>query len=152
MGELSIQRADPASLHELRRRVLRENNPAASVDFPGDHEATSLHFAGVIDGRVVVSASFYLEPAPVRPELVSYQLRFMAVDVDAQGKGYGAAVLDEAQSVLRALGAQQLWANARDSALGFYVATGWTVIEGSANISSISNLPHTKITKVIVAS
>jgi GNAT superfamily N-acetyltransferase len=149
MSDLRVETVDASLLYDLRRRVLRANNPDAAVDFVDDNAPTARHFAGLLDDRVVASASFFLSTAPVRPELVSYQLRFMAVDFDVQGRGFGAVVLDAAEDLLRELGAQQLWANARDVALGFYVATGWTPIEGSENVSPLSNLPHTEITKVL---
>ena len=136
-------------LHELRRRVLRENDAAKSVNEPRDAEPASMHFAGFVDGRVVVSASFYPTAAPVRSELISYQLRFMAVDFDVQGRGYGARLLDVAEQALRDAGAEQLWANARDTALGFYLKTGWDVIPGSGHISAESQLPHHVIVKLL---
>jgi GNAT superfamily N-acetyltransferase len=97
-----------------------------------------------------VSASFYPTTAPVRENLASYQLRFMAVDADAQGHGYGARVLSAAEEALRDLGAEQLWANARDTALGFYTATGWETIASSANVSAETQLPHHKIVKLLI--
>jgi GNAT superfamily N-acetyltransferase len=87
--------------------------------------------------------------APVRPDLASYQLRYMAVDGDVQGHGYGARVLDAAEPALREAGAEQLWANARDTALGFYLKTGWELIPGSEHISAETQLPHHRIVKLI---
>jgi hypothetical protein len=150
MSDLRVENVDARVLHDLRRRVLRGNDPDSSVDFVDDDAPSARHFAGLLDDRVVASASFFLSVAPIRPELVSYQLRFMAVDFDVQGRGFGAVVLDAAEDHLRDLGAEQLWANARDVALGFYVATGWTPIEGSENVSPLSNLPHTQITKMLI--
>lgn len=139
-------------LHELRRRVLRGNDPELSVADPRDGDATTRHFAGFVDDRLVVSASFYLATAPVHENLVSYQLRYMATDFDAQGSGYGAAVVEVAFDELRAVGAEQVWAYARDSALGFYVATGWAIVEGSEFISAETQLPHSIIVKLLVGS
>ena len=139
-------------LHELRRRVLRGNDPELSVADPRDGDATSRHFGGFVDDRLVVSASFYLATAPVQEDLVSYQLRYMATDFDAQGNGYGASVLVIAFDELRALGAEQVWAFARDTALGFYVTTGWTIVEGSEFISAETQLPHSIIVKLLVES
>jgi len=147
MSELRVALVDAPLLYDLRRRVLRGNNPDSSVDFEDDQAPTARHFAGFLDERVVASASFFLASAPIRSELVSYQLRFMAVDFDVQGSGFGSVVLNEAEALLRDLGAEQLWANARDVALGFYLATGWTPIEGSENMSPLSMLPHTMIVK-----
>ena len=148
-SEFRVAPAAASQLHELRRRVLRENDPAKSVDEPRDAEPSSVHFAGLLDGRVVVSASFYPTTAPLRPELVSYQLRYMAVDVDVQGLGYGARVLEEAERALRDAGAEQLWANARDTALGFYLKTGWELIPDSDHISAETQLPHHVIVKLL---
>jgi GNAT superfamily N-acetyltransferase len=147
--EFQVVSVAARELHELRRRVLRENDATKSVDEPRDAEPTSLHFAGLLNGRVVVSASFYPTPAPIRSDLLSYQLRFMAVDADAQGRGYGARVLDVAESALATAGAEQLWANARDTALGFYLKTGWEVIPGSEHISGETQLPHHVIVKLL---
>jgi GNAT superfamily N-acetyltransferase len=151
MSDVRVENVDAPVLYDLRRRVLRANNPDSAVDFVDDDASTALHFAGLLDDRIVASASFFPGVAPIRPELVSYQLRFMAVDFDVQGRGFGSVVLDVAEDQLRGLGAEQLWANARDVALGFYVATGWIPIEGTENVSPLSNLPHTQIAKVLTS-
>lgn len=148
--ELRVTRVDASQLWNLRRRVLRENDPTKSVDNPLDATPSTLHFAGLLDESVVASASFYLIVAPVRPELVSYQLRYMAVDADQQGHGYGAQILVVAEETLRAAGAEQLWANARDTALGFYEATGWEVVPDSGHVSGETQLPHHQITKLLL--
>jgi GNAT superfamily N-acetyltransferase len=87
--------------------------------------------------------------APVRRELISYQLRYLAVDFDVQGRGYGAQVLDVAERALRDAGAAQLWANARDTALGFYLKTGWELVPGSGHLSAETQLPHHQIVKLL---
>ncbi|HUX03915.1 MAG TPA: GNAT family N-acetyltransferase [Acidimicrobiales bacterium] len=145
-----VERVSSRVLHDLRRRVLRSNNPEISVADPRDEDETSLHFAGLLGDRVVVSASFYPCVAPMNPELATHQLRYMATDFDVQGCGYGARVLEVAESELRALGTEQVWANGRDTALGFYRATRWQCVEGSEHLSPETQLPHTVIYKVLV--
>jgi hypothetical protein len=54
-------------------------------------------------------------------------------------------MLERSKGELRRRGARQLWAYARDSALGFYLATGWSVVEGSQHVSVETGLPHTVI-------
>ena len=149
LDPLRVERVASRALHDLRRRVLRSNNPEISVADPRDEDETSLHYAGLIEDRVVVSASFYPCVAPMNPELVTHQLRYMATDFDVQGHGYGARVLEVAEAGLRALGTQQLWANGRDTALGFYRTTGWTCVEGSEHLSPETQLPHTVIFKIL---
>jgi GNAT superfamily N-acetyltransferase len=145
--EFRVQRVDPRRLHDLRRRVLRGGDPDATVADSRDDESTALHFAGILDDRVVVSASFYPSTSPVDESLVTYQLRYMATDFDVQGQGYGATVMAFAEQELRAEGAEQLWANGRDTALGFYRSERWEVVEGSGHLSSETRLAHHVIFK-----
>ena len=149
MSDFAVESVEAAALYDLRRRVLRGERPVAfQLTLRTTTRPPHSTSRDVLIGRVVASASFFLASAPIRPELVSYQLRFMAVDDDVQGRGYGTLVLDAATAALRDLGAEQLWANARDVALGFYLATGWTPVEGTENVSPLSNLPHTEHRKV----
>jgi GNAT superfamily N-acetyltransferase len=128
---------------------LRGNDPNKTVIDERDEEESSLHFGGFIEGRLVVSASFFPSTALTDAQLSTYQLRYMATDFDVQGKGYGALVLAAAEDALRSLGVQQVWANARDTALGFYRSTGWTVLEGTEHLSPETELPHTVIVKLL---
>ena len=144
-SDFEVRRVSAKELLALRRRVLRADNPESSVEDPRDGEEASRHFGGFLGPRVVASASWFSSLAPVSPELRSYQLRYMAIDFDVQGRGYGGLVVDAALKELRSLGVEQVWANARDSALGFYVATGWCVVDGSEHLSHETQLPHTVI-------
>ncbi len=148
--ELTIRRVDADALFELRRRILRDNDPERSVRHPLDDDPTTWHFGGFLGERLVVSASFFRTEPPVHPEFVSYQLRYMATDVDVQGRGFGATVLAAAEEALRGAGVEQVWAHARDMALGFYRATGWTVLEGAVFVSAETGLAHTTIVKRLV--
>lgn len=129
--------------------MLRGDNPDISVADPRDEEATSLHYAGFLGSRIVVSASFYPSTPPVNKQLLTYQLRYMATDFDVQGLGYGANVLEFAEDELLDLGVEQVWANGRDTALGFYTSTGWSTVEGSEHLSPETRLPHTVIFKIL---
>lgn len=106
-----------------------------------------MHYGGFIGSRLVVSASFFPSAPPMNTELVTVQLRYMATDVDVQGRGYGADVLAFAENDLRARGVEQIWANGRDTALGFYESVGWLRVEGSEHLSAETMLPHTVIFK-----
>jgi GNAT superfamily N-acetyltransferase len=139
----------PLELHDLRRRVLRSDNPEISVADPRDEEQTTLHIAGFLANRLVVSSSWYPSDPPMNPRLLTYQLRYMATDFDVQGRGYASVVLASAESDLRALGVRQIWANGRGTALGFYRATGWQTVEGSEHLSPETQLPHMVIFKLL---
>ncbi len=147
LSPFTIEVVAPERLHDLRRRVLRGGRADAKVSDVRDAEPTSLHLAGVLDGIVVVSASFYPSTSPVDPDTPTWMLRYMATDPSVQGRGYGAAVLTEGERRVRELGAAQLWANGRDTALGFYRRLGWRTLVGSEHLSPETQLPHTVITK-----
>ncbi len=145
--DFHVERVSADQLHGLRRRILRNDDPAIYRPDPRDGDETSFHYGGFLGARLVVSASFFPSAPPMNPSLVTFQLRYMATDFDVQGRGYGARVLAFAEEDLRALGAEQLWANGRDTALGFYESVGWLRVEGSEHLSPETMLPHTVIFK-----
>jgi GNAT superfamily N-acetyltransferase len=145
--EFRVERVSSSQLHDLRRRVLRDDDAALYHPDVRDDEVTSIHFGGYLDDRLVVSASFFPSSPPMNPTLVTYQLRYMATDFDVQGRGYGALVLAAAEDDLRGVGVEQIWANGRDTALGFYQRVGWRSVEGSEHLSPETQLPHTVIFK-----
>ncbi len=106
-----------------------------------------MHVAGFVGDRLVVTSSYYPSTSPVHPDRSSYQLRYMATDFDVQGRGYGARVAAFAEMALRERGVEELWANGRDTALGFYRATGWRTVPGSEHLSPETRLAHTVIYK-----
>lgn len=147
MADLRVVVIAPTRLHDLRRRVLREAKLEANVVDTRDDEATSLHVAGLLEDRVVSCASYYRSSSPDHGPVVSYQMRYVATDLDVQSRGYGARVLGYGEGELRRRGADLVWANARDRALGFYRREGWLLVEGSEHVSTESQLPHTRIFK-----
>lgn len=145
--DLRIERVQARQLDALRQRVLRDDDPLLYHPDVRDDEPTSLHYGGFLGDRLVVSASFFPSAPPMNPTLTTYQLRYMATDFDVQGRGYGALVLQFAENDLRAMGVEQVWANGRDTALGFYRNVGWLSVDGSEHLSPETDLPHTVIFK-----
>ena len=96
----------------------------------------------VVDDRGPVAvATFIPAPTPYRPEATTFQLRGMAVDPDRRGEGLGRVVLEAAADRMRTAGATAVWANARDTALGFYQRLGWQVV-GEGYVHGPMDLPH----------
>ncbi|MDP8991513.1 MAG: GNAT family N-acetyltransferase [Actinomycetota bacterium] len=120
---------DAESTYDLRRRLLREGRSDAEVDFAEDHLPGAMHL-GVVDdqGALVAVASFSPRPAPHRPGARAVQVRGMAVEPQLQRNGLGRLLLEEGAERLRPRGAEVLWANGRDSVLGFYQRLGWQVV------------------------
>jgi GNAT superfamily N-acetyltransferase len=130
-----------ADTHALRRAVLREGKADADVHFPQDADPASFHLGAMADGELVGIATFTPAPTPHREGAVAWQLRGMAVAADQQGRRVGAAIVDAAVARLRDAGAEVLWCNARDTALGFYEKLGFSVY-GDGFVTSGTGLPH----------
>ena len=142
-----IRRVAPQYLYDLRRRILRRDDPQVDVTNPWDHSATTLHYGGFLGERAVVSASLYMSADPRAPGEESYQLRYMATDHDVQGKGLAKRVLDQIIEDMSERGVRSLWANARTSAVDFYVAAGWRIIDDSFFVSAESGVDHVVIVR-----
>ena len=128
--------------YDLRRRVLRAGTPSDDVTFPEDARPGTFHL-GVRngDGIPIATATFCVAATPWRPDARAVQLRGMAVDSGAQQHGVGRRLLLTAIERIRAGGGEVLWANARDSALGFYERIGMEVV-GDGYVTADTRLPH----------
>lgn len=131
---MRVEEVDAAATADLRRRVLRAGRPHEG--FPEDDAPSTFHLAAVEEGGVVGVATFVDRGAGV------WQLRGMAVDDEVRGRGAGRAVLAEGLERVRARGGTSVWANGRDTALGFYERLGFTVVGDGYEMSG---LPHHRI-------
>ena len=127
------------SYYDLRYRVLREplNQPRGSER--NEMDATGIHFAIFDEGRIVAIARLD------RADDVTGQVRFVAVEQDLQGKGYGRLIMDVCEQASRDRGDQKMMLQARDYAVDFYLRLGYTVIEKSHLLFGV--LQHYKMEK-----
>jgi ribosomal protein S18 acetylase RimI-like enzyme len=138
----AVEAVDAGLVLELRRRVLRSGTPSRDPRFPEDADPATFHLAARdATGAVVATATFTPKPTRVRPGARAAQLRGMAVDAAAQRRGLGTALMVAGVERLRADGFTVVWANARDSALGFYERLGMSVV-GDGFVAVESALPH----------
>ena len=126
---------------DLRTRVLRAHMPGTLAVAPGDDAPGTWHLGAFAGGKLVGVITGFAEEAPGHPGVKAERFRFMAVEPAAQGTGAGRALLDEVAARARARGTRLLWANGRDSALGFYRRLGYEVL-GDVFLDSTSHLPH----------
>ena len=146
--QLTVMPVSVETVLPLRRRVLRADTPDAPPDFPEDRLPTTLHLAafpkstsgGDVDFREPVAVATFF-PAAWEDRHDAWQLRGMAVAPEAQGTGIGAVLLAEGVRRAREAGATLLWANGRDSAVGFYERQGWKVV-GEGFEYGPARLPH----------
>ena len=133
---------------DLRRHVLRGGAADAVVRYATDDDPSTWHLGAVDEeGAVVATSTFFAEPCPLFPEKGgAVRLRSMAVAPGRQGQGVGVLVLEAALERLRDQGATVVWANARDSALGFYARCGFEVTERSF-VEAETGLAHTVVAR-----
>jgi predicted GNAT family N-acyltransferase len=132
-------------IYALRFDVLRRDTPSDNVDFPYDRDPETVHLA-IRDGSgtVIAASTWTPRPFPDRPDAAAVQLRGMAVSADHRGRGLGAAMIATGLDHARRRGSMLVWANARDSALEFYVSNGFAVV-GEGFRTTDTDLPHHRI-------
>lgn len=132
--------------HPVRRVVLRADTPTKDVSFSEDDWPGAVHL-GVLDpasidaDHIIATSTWIPRETPLRPGVCAVQLRGMATLQPYQGCGVGAALITAGVIHARALGAELVWANARDAALAFYLREGFEV-DGDGFIDDATQLPH----------
>ncbi len=138
LGHVEIVELTSGETHPLRAAILRTGTPSRDVVWTGDERPDTTHLGARADGRLVAISTWM----PTGDGEV--QLRGMAVDAGQQGRGIGATLLAAGLERAAAGGATAVWANARDSALDFYVRHGFEVV-GDGFVTRDTGLPHHKI-------
>lgn len=111
--------------YDLRYRVLRQpcNQPRGSERNDGDE--AGLHFA-LFESGIIQAIARLDESAPCES-----QVRFVAVEFNKQGCGYGRLIMEACEKVAHERGDHKMILHAREVALNFYKRMGYTLIEKS---------------------
>ncbi len=114
--------ADLERYFELRWRVLRApwNQPRGSERDERENESIHMMIRSETGDALAVGRLHLNTPAEA-------QVRFMAVDPDAQNRGLGSSLLRALENRARAVGAKRLVLNARSTAQRFYEHHGYHV-------------------------
>lgn len=138
--------------YTLRRDVLR-GGKSGDIRAQIDDRAETFHVGAVDDdGDVLGTSTYFPSVCQYEPEIAdAYMLRYMAVAPGHQGKGIGGSIIDRAMQILRERGAVLLWANARDTALKFYLDRGFTAVAGSEFSTPETQIPHTVVVRRLEA-
>jgi len=142
--------AEQTATVKLRDDVLRKPLGMSIYDEPLHLESEQWHFAALAktssesDAPSEVAACLVLVPSTEHADHV--KLRQMAVSLAFQGQGVGRALLTFAQDYARERGFVLMYAAARETALDFYRALGWSVV--SERFIEVT-IPHFKMEKVL---
>jgi len=151
IGGVSVRRAVPAEVIDVRHAVLREGRPRATAIFDGDDHATTRHWIAKLGDDVVgvvsvMQADFPdLEVTLPTGDVPHRQLRGMATVPSVRGKGVGRAMLAAIDAELP----EPLWCNARIGAAEFYARHGWQRVGGEFEIPGVG--PHVRMVRVLDA-
>ncbi len=143
-GAVEIVELTAEQTRPLRAAVLRRGTPTTNVVWAGDEEPVTVHLGARRNGAIVAVSSWTQKPFPGTNGGRAVQLRGMAVDPAMQGRGIGAVLLREGLQRAFAGGADAVWANARDTALDFYVRHGFEIV-GEGFVTKDTGLPHHRI-------
>lgn len=152
----TVRHIPATATHVLRRQVLRDGRADAEVVFPGDDDATTIHFGAFAARADAPAAIASLYIAPLKDQSQSggvpagrqFQFRGMASSPEARGKGFADAVMRAMIDHVRAQHANGapclLWCNARMVAVGFYERFGMRVVSPQFDIAGVG--PHVVMT------
>ena len=133
-----------AETYALRRDLLRRDRIDLELHLPDDDVPGAFHLAatdaaGAVVGVVSVmpSSPGFAVPGP------AWRLRQMAVAPELQGSGVGTALFDGVLGRVRGRGAATLWAESRDTSLGFYVGRGMHPVPGRHH--TVSGVDYTDV-------
>ena len=127
---------------DLRWRILRQpwGQPRGSERDSLDQTAFHLLIIGD-DGRTLACGRLHLNlPSEA-------QIRYMAVDENVQGRGYGSAILAALEAEARRSKASRIVLNARDNAIEFYRRHGYAVIGEAETL--FGAVRHVRMAKTI---
>ena len=144
MIEVKIPRTPPEwdLYYDLRYRILREPLGKERGSERNEGDETGIHFALYENNKLIAVARLD------RVDETICQARFVAVESNLQGKGYGRKIMTALENEALGLGYQKLILHARDYALPFYEKLGYTLVGPSYKLFDV--LQHFKMFKELM--
>jgi len=137
-----VSPGDYQKYYDLRWTVLRApwNQPRGSERDPRDADSTHLM---MIDARDAAVAVGRLQFNSIREA----RIRYMAVAVGQQRRGFGSRMLQALEDRAASLGAASILLDARETALGFYRKRGYSA-EGPGHVL-YNSISHVRMRKLL---
>ncbi len=117
--------------YDLRYRILREPLGKERGSEKNEGDETGIHFALYENNTIKAIARLDLQ------EDNQAQVRFVAVENDSQGKGFGRLIMLETEKKAKQLNCSKLVLHARENALEFYKRLNYRLIEKSYNLFNL---------------
>lgn len=129
---------------QLRDVVLRKpwGRSFEEDDLSGEREGTDTNWGYFQDGKLLCVGTL----TPISNDII--KIRYLATLPEAQGKGYGKAVLSAMEDFARSQNYKQIVLESRVSAQEFYRKYGYQT-EGEEYYPEFIHLPHIKMYKFL---
>jgi predicted GNAT family N-acyltransferase len=148
MKTFEVKQIHPHLARPLRHRVLWPHialEEECNIDI--DLREDAIHLASFDGDRIVSVGSLFQMDSPKINFSKQYRLRAMATDPDYRGQRAGKVLVEKAMDILREKGADVLWCDAREIAVGFYESLGFIKLPEKYDIPKIG--PHYFMYKII---
>lgn len=132
-----IKEISALETYPVRHPVLRKGRPLEDCSFEGDDLQSTIHLGLFENENLVGVASLLKNNHPDFDSISQYQLRGMAILESFQGQGYGKKLLIYGENLLKKLGVELIWFNAREKAIPFYLDSGYSILGNSFEIKGI---------------
>ena len=110
----------------LRSKILRNNIDPKECKFNGDNNIDTYHF-GAFNSNNIIGAVTLINNKCEKMEIKNcYQMRGLCVDDSFQNKGIGKKLVKKVEKKLKQLKIDNIWMNARESAIQFYLNLNYT--------------------------
>lgn len=111
---------------DFRHRWLRNGKPRETAVFRKDLSENTYHFAAVSNQKILGIVSYFdRQHDCFQDNLLSYQLRGMAVDQNYRQQKIGRYILKDSLVFLQSKGIDLIWCNARKESWRFYQKYGF---------------------------
>lgn len=127
--------------YDLRYRILREPLGKERGSERNEGDDTGTHFA-LYENKILIAVA-RLD----RVDKTTCQARFVAVESNLQGQGYGRKIMTTLENEAQGLGYQKLILHARDYALPFYEKLGYTLVGPSYKLFDV--LQHFEMFRIL---
>jgi predicted GNAT family N-acyltransferase len=117
--------------YDLRYRILREPLGKDRGSERNEGDATGIHFALYDNDELKAIAR--LDHAGES----NAQVRFVAVETELQGIGYGRQIMEATEISAKKAGSTKMILHARDYAVDFYLKLGYEIIEPSYKLFDV---------------
>ncbi len=119
------------SYYDLRYRILREPLGKERGSERNEGDATGIHFA--LYDNDDLKAIARLDHAGES----NTQVRFVAVETELQGRGYGRQIMEATEKSAKIEGSTKMILHARDYAIDFYLKLGYEIIAPSYKLFDV---------------